>query len=402
MYQDPRRRKKVIKPRFYVICVIILLAVGVGLYAALKPEKSDLIVPGAATFSMDVRAVVVRDETMYSADNGEYGHIIYRALEGQEVTPGTPIARVYRWGYTEDIMQRLFDTEEEILSAQQQHLSGIITPELNDINARILVLLEQARLITAGEGNKSQSMLDVENDLKEAMQERITLLREMINPAPDELVLLMKQKTDAEETLSGWESDIVSAGNGAVSYYFDGYELAINKEKLDMLTPSLIEQAVNDRTFSALSGTASNVYKLSDPNHWYIAFVTPASDYMRLTQGESYHITFKGYETTPYTATASEVRTVEDKIINILEFNQSIGDFLSIRALEANIGGEFSGHKVDSRAIEVEKGVPQINVQQGENYAPVPVDVLAQQDGNCIVRPRDEYNLSDGMKYSLP
>ncbi len=395
-----RNRRKVIKPRFYVIIAITALAIALGLYFLLNPGDSDIINRGAATFSLKTDTVVVRDEVVYNAES-EYGRAIYSAQEGEAVTSGTPLAEIYRWGYTDDIMQRLYDIESRILELQEELLEGISNPELSAVNSQIASLLDEA-MEHSKSLNSSRTLLDIERDLKQAIAQRTELLRDSI-PAPEELVLLFNQETAAFDTLDDWSKEIIAAENGLVSFYYDGFELAINADKLDLLTTSLLKDALSKNGYSTLCGTRSYIYKIVSPNHWYIAFLTSENSTTRLTPGETYHVAFTGYESTPYTGIAREGKTSDGQIINILEFNMPIDDFLSIRTLEATIGGEFSGLRVQSEAVYTKAGSLYVTVMQYGEETEIEVDVLAESDGYALIRAKDvNAELYEGQRYVIP
>ena len=88
-------------------------------------------------------------------------------------------------------MQALYDVQARILSLQQESLKGISTPEIDQINASIIALLNEARATLSGNGTKT--LLQIENDLVSLMRQRRYLYEEKTQ-ATEELLRLYREK----------------------------------------------------------------------------------------------------------------------------------------------------------------------------------------------------------------
>lgn len=55
---------------------------------------------------------------------------------------------------------------------------------------------------------------------------------------------------------------------GLVSFYFDGYELVLNGEKLDVVSADVIKKIINGESGVNAATSESLLFRLVDPNKW--------------------------------------------------------------------------------------------------------------------------------------
>ena len=145
------------------------------------------------------------------------------------------------------------------------------------------------------------------------------------------------------------------------------------------------------------------LYRIINNTHWFIAFVTNATDPMRLAEGEQYSVLFQNYSDQQYTATARASQVSENAVVNILEFNTDIGKLIGARTVAATISKSAQGLVVPLSAIQIISGVPGINISYGDSVLRVEVDILAQSDNKAVIRAHNATdNLTAGMKYVKP
>ena len=108
-------------------------------------------------------------------------------------------------------------------------------------------------------------MLQLEQSLKSLQTERATYLQNNVQ-ADATLTSLYSSLAEQENALSNWTRNIVkSAGNGVVSFYFDGYERVLNASQIDTINAALINSVVRGgNTASSLSTNTSEtpLYRL--------------------------------------------------------------------------------------------------------------------------------------------
>ncbi|NLB61846.1 MAG: hypothetical protein GX802_05445 [Clostridiales bacterium] len=393
-----KRRNIVIRPRFWGCLSIFLGLIALGLFFLLRPKAPQTI--GYSTVSLDlaVNTTVIRDEVSYETESN-YNRVIFYANEGDTLKTGDLVARVFRWGYTDDLMQALYDVQARIILVQQENLKGIATPEIDVINASIITLLDEGVVHINGDGGKS--LLQIENELKTLMRQRIDLYNDKTQ-ATEELIRLYKEEEEKTRAVMEWAKDIVSAKGGTISFYFDGNEQALNMEKLDMVTATLISRIQKKPAYVSASSQGAKLYRIIDDSKWCIAFLTKAKEPQRLVENENYSVTFKGYEQTPYQGVADIVKLSESYVLNIIRFEGNMGDFLSIRNVKATIKQDFTGLSVSQKAIIMKDGVAHINVMLNGEKTLVAVEIMGIQNGIAVIRAKGAENLAEGQQVVIP
>lgn len=388
-----------IRGRFYVLLLLLLALLGVLIYFLVGGGREGELTMSTMRLSRATKTVLVRDEVSVTIER--YDKILFDVVEGAHVQTGDQIAQVFKWGYQEETMQSLLDVEKNIFDYQLSLIKGIVNPELDALNLQIQQ--KQNAIRSAVRGESIADMLTLEQELKALLNSRKELLRDI---QPDETLSSLYQQEEQQLTnLSTWKRDILNdVGEGVVSFYFDGYEQALSARKLDMINSDLVSGVLRG------SGTVSNIdttkesplYRLIDPDHFYIAFLTDASAPFRVTQGETYTVVFNGYADQPYTGTALAPILSGKQIVNLLEFNQPMNDLMGVRVVEASIMKDVAGLYVPLEAIEMREGMPGILRVAGDETAWTQVDVLSANKEGAIIRAAAGGDLVAGLRYRKP
>lgn len=388
-----------VRGRFYVLLVLLLALLGVLLYFLLGGGREGELAMSTMRLSRSQKTVLVRDEVSRTVER--YDKILFDVVEGAHVNMGDQIAQVFKWGYQEQTMQTLLDVEKSIYEYQINQIKGIVNPELDALNVQLQQ--KQNAIRAAVRGESTADMLTLEQELKALLNTRKELLRDI---QPDEALNSLYQREEQQLTnLNTWKRDILNdVGDGVVSFYFDGYEQALSAKKLDMINSDLVAGVIRG------SGVVSNIdttdvsplYRLIDPDHFYIAFLTDASSAFRVTRGESYTVVFSGYADQPYTGMALAPIVSGKQVVNLIEFNQPMQDLMGVRVVEASIMKDVTGLYVPLDAIEMREGVPGILRVAGEETVWTQVDVLASDEEGAIIRAAGGEALMAGLRYRKP
>ena len=387
------RQRVRLRGRFFLILFGMMGFVALGIVLLTGSGGTAEARYGDVTGTIDMTAAIIRDESTVSTDR--YEKIIFSVVEGQSVANGAQIAQVFRLGYQDESTVTLLRLQREIYEYQKSMIGADAAAGLADIETRIADL--EAQIRDAARGDSDADMLQLEQSLKSLQTERATYLQNNVQ-ADATLTSLYSSLAEQENALSNWTRNIVnSAGNGVVSFYFDGYERVLNASQIDTINAALINSVVRGgNTASSLSTTTSEtpLYRLVQNTHWYIAFVTRADEPMRTTAGEQYYVVFDDYSTLTYQGTALAPIVTESSVVNILEFNVDIGDLLDIRTVNAIVTKSAQGVMVPIDAIAYEAGVPSVEVQSGDATYRVTVNILVADEDNAVVAP---VNASDTL-----
>ena len=331
------RRRVKIKPKFYLILTFIIGVAVAVLAIALQDSAGGTLKQGSMEAVITKKAVLIRDEMSISVD--KYDRVEFKIGEGDTVYEGMPIATVYKWGYTDDMAQSLLSTETEIYNAQKKQLSGVDNAELSSIELQIEQ--KRAAIRAAVSANGEGDTLALQNELKALMLQRRTFLKNTVQPT-EELTRLYNSREDKLNQLASYKTDITAAKDGRVSFYFDGFEQVLNKDKLDTVNAALVNTTVAG-TVDTLGGSSNNLlYRLVNTRLWYAAFVTNKSDAASLCEGQTYTVTFDGYEEQSFTANAMELIHSEAGVLNMLELSEDMGPLLNSRVITITARGSVS------------------------------------------------------------
>ncbi len=388
-----------LKSRFYILITVISVAVVVLLIVLLGNRGEGVTDMGEIRLELNTKAVLIRDEVCVSSE--KFDRIIFSANEGDSVAEGDFIASVFKWGYKDDILQAYLNVQQNILSLQMELQGGAEDAELSALNESILSYETQIRETVMGAGGRD--LLELEQELKGLLKKRGELLRGKIQ-ANEALTALYNQEAERDAQLKEWKSDVYSSGSGVLSFYFDGYEQALSASKLELINADLVSNVLRGSTLKDASSPDENyLYRITNVSHWYIAFVSDASDPQRTIAGEQYTVVFDGHMDKPYTGVALEPAVENGKVLNILEFNESIGGVISVRTANVVIKKDAQGVEVPLDSITMVDGVPHLAVITGNEPTLIEVDVLASGGGYAIIRAKNAGDsIQAGQKYQKP
>ncbi len=412
-----------VNPRFYIL-LTALLAVLVLAVLVLKPGgKSGSLSPGSQALTMQATAILIRSETCHSVE--KYDRVSYQVQEGAQVTAEMPVAVVYRWGYTDDMTQALLNVQERIYAKQMELLSGVESAELTALNSQIMakqreirealsenapILAVSAASVTAtpqGDdaaaspppsaapqaAGESLDLLTIENDIKALLTQRCNLLKQYVQ-ADEALNALYSEAETKKAQLAEYTSEVAAKGGGVASFYFDGYEQVLNADKLDVISAELVNKVLSNAGAGG-TGTENLLYRLVEPTKWYMAFVTPKDQALRVCAGQVYAVRAEGYADKLFMGTALEPVVNENGVVNLLEFSEDIGALISVRSVKITLAADMSGMKVPLSAIAFDKGVPMLTVAGTKT----PLNVLSADEDTAIVTAKEGGAFQAGQRY---
>jgi len=227
--------------------------------------------------------------------------------------------------------------------------------------------------------------------MKELLNQRTVYLKNSVQ-ADVELNSLYSEETAKLAQIAEYTSTVNAKMTGLVSFYFDGYELVLNGEKLDVVSADVIKKIINGESGVNAATSESLLFRLVDPNKWYAAFITSPSDGASLMGGQTYTVTFDGMKDIMYTATALEPVVCDGGIVNMLEFTENIGELLSIRVIKATVTAQLTGLEMNAAAVKSKNGESYITTSTGD----VPVTVIAVNGDKALITGD---GLVEGMRY---
>lgn len=350
----------------------------------------------SVTMEAPVKAVVIRDETVVTAET--YGNISYAVAEGERITSGTKICEVYKWGTYDSVLADLLTMQQEIREYQVGTLlQDIVNTELTAMDASIDQKLSEVAAVSSGESDAD--MLKLNKELKTLMDSRRDYLKSKIQP-DDRLMSLYEREQTLLDRLQSWKQDIYSQNSGMVSFYFDGYESVLNRNTMAQVLPSDITAVINGKAAPVVTTAEKPLYRVMNTSVWYLAVVTGAKSEARFVPGESYDILLDGNYDKPYTAVAETVNNVDGSTLTILRVDDDVAPVSGARVVSATVRATFTGTTVAARALVTVDGQTGVYVTAGGERKFVPVTVLYSDGKNAAVRPLEGFTLNVGDSYS--
>ena len=389
-----KQRTRRFRLRFYLILLVPILLVGayVG-YRILKPTTGRL---GTDTVMGDLEftGVIIRRENV--APSEDYHTIRYLVSEGDMVNNSQQVAYLYRKGY-ENQMSDIVSKEQQIYQQQITLLrlnsaDGLTLPDqIAAYNDRVTEIVD--KMTQASLGKDGLDYIQLAEELDDLLTARQNLLRQIV-PADATLTASYQQLDNLKSAFSAESTLVNNSGSGYISFHLDGYENAMS---IDSLTASQISRVVSSPV--SASYNASGVYRVVDPNGFYVAFNVSASSSQRLIVGNTYEMKVK-YQDTSYTGRVVAERPAAKYVLYILEVNRDVLPVLENRTMTFSIHSEASGVSIPVEGIYYNGGLPYVFINTGRAYQPIQVVIPASDGETAIIEAANRnIRLTRGLRF---
>lgn len=392
-----RLKRKYLVRRLAVAVVAIILICGIiALIISLSGYQAQMSFDDMNVHSYH-SAVIIRDEKVYTGV--KYSRADYLVPEASEVEEDTHIMNLYKQGYSDSMNILIQQLSMQIYEAQMEQLGDVKDNTLVGYNEAIDAI--RMRIADAALNESEESMNEFEQQLIQKMDERRDYLKSILQPT-EKLKNLYDREEQARQDMQIWQIEVESEASGIVSFYSDGYENAINKEKLNIISAPILSNALKKK--SAVAWMAENetfTYRIINSGEWYCAFLTDINDSFRLAQGETYNVVIDGYGS--YEAKALKCVISREKVINLLQINDELGELKYVRNVSIEVSASFAGVKVNNSAVINDETGQFIDVIKNGNKQRIPIEVLAVNGDSAIIKSlSDEINFDSGVRYWIP
>ena len=389
-----KQRTRRFRLRFYLILLVPILLVGayVG-YRILKPTTGRL---GTDTVVGDLEftGVIIRRENV--APSEDYHTIRYLVSEGDMVNNSQQVAYLYRKGY-ENQMSDIVSKEQQIYQQQITLLrlnsaDGLTLPDqIAAYNDRVTEIVD--KMTQASLGKDGLDYIQLAEELDDLLTARQNLLRQIV-PADATLTASYQQLDNLKSAFSAESTLVNNSGSGYISFHLDGYENAMS---IDSLTASQISRVASSPV--SASYNAAGVYRIVDPNGFYVAFTVRSEDSHRLIVGNTYEMKVK-YQDTSYTGRVVAERPAAKYVLYILEVNRDVLPVLENRTMTFSIHSEASGVSIPVEGIYYNGGLPYVFINTGRAYQPIQVVIPASDGETAIIEAANKnIRLTRGLRF---
>ena len=389
-----RQRTRRFKLRFYLILMVPILLVGAYIgYRILNPTTGRL---GTGTVEGDLEftGVIIRRENVAASE--DYHTIRFLVSEGDLVSNNQLVAYLYRKGY-ENQMSDIVSKEQQIYQQQITLLrlasaDGMTVPDqVAAYNTRIEETVN--KMTQASLGKDGLDYIRLSEELDDLLTARQNLLRDLV-PADATLTASYQQLDILRGAFSAESTLANNSGTGYISFHLDGYENAMS---IDSLTASQISRVVSSPV--SASYNAAGVYRIVDPNGFYVAFTVKAADSHRLIVGNTYELKVK-YQDTSYTGRVVAERPAAKNVLYILEINRDVLPVLENRTMTFSIHSSASGVSIPVEGLYFNGGIPYVFINTGRAYQPIQVVIPASDGETAIIEAADKnIRLTRGLRF---
>ena len=378
-----RRRKRRIRIRPVFLLIVVVIGV-IALITVIVRSYSGVIGNETILFTKDnVSAVIIRDEEIFQTE--ALGGVKYLVDEGEIVPMGKEVAKVYRSGNNENLLQQLYNVQQEIYDYQiNTKWQDVVNVDLTLIQERITAKykeIAQARKIHQSDVD----LLTMQRELTDLLNERTTFLKESTQPDSKLNDWYQSEKT-ISDALNSAQLTLTANATGRISFHLDGYESVLRTDTLDLITAADVNGTLSGQDMSSilLNRDLRPVYRIVQTDRWYLAISTTRRDNYVMAVGNSYQIQIAGQEQTYPAEVIRAVREPSGGSLYILQVTADVRPIMNIRSCQINISGQFSSLTVNKRAVVFdEDGNASIDVG-GDSY--VAIEVISENEDKYVFR----------------
>lgn len=336
-----------------MICTVLVLAAFVYLFHdavrvnrdSYDTETADEVIEQE---KLDLKAFIVRDEEYI--DRKTTGTVVPLIKDGMRVASGDAVARVC--GTTEDAanMSALLDAKESFARYQelseQTELNALDMEKLNkDIDSSFTELIE-----ASGKGdfsNVSQNIEELENKLasKQILKDGTIDLTAKFNELGAKIKSLESKKISS--------SDVLAPLSGYYISNLDGYENAIDYDKIDDLTVGEAEKLFDKKP----DDVTGRMGKIVGSYKWYLVTVMDSKYSLLMAEGDTMKINMPYYGFKDVEVRVEKISTTQNnKVAVAFSCNRMNETYANMRAENIElVFKEYKGYKVNSSSIRREK-----------------------------------------------
>ncbi len=357
-----------------IIAVIILItAVTVTALAVPKSAKVqyDVIYDG-----ISADGIIMRDEIC--TELSEYEKLYFEnILDGDYIEAGTPVVRAFKKGYIKSTLQKLAETEKNIVTYQNQSVISSYddrTVEKFDFDIEVII----RRM-----SEEKSGYIELYSTLCTLMKDRENYIKETYNTDSNTyLQELYADEKSMTESLNAW-CDVFSASeSGYCGFYCDGFE--------NMNTDSVSSIAsFKEYRQKASTDTNMNAFKIVTSEHWKLAVnVDSTEDF----QEGLYYPVFLGNETEHEIGCLERIINEKKGNLLIFSFEDNVERYIDMRAADVFIGERIEGFTVPPKYIKDNK----VLIKNAAGKTSISVDVIYTDSKKTVIAMTD--SLKIGMK----
>ncbi len=383
-----------------ILIVAAITGGGLYLYHTLSPAAATTAVIEQGTIGAHYSgtALIVRDEIAYDAEG--VTSIEYLATEGATINRNMPICNVFSSGFSTKELTSLQDYRDQIRDYQISLIAAETTYDasLTRIESDVMSRAKEVREILAGTRG---SLGNQERLLDTAITARQNYLKRKY-AADQRLSRLYDDEQAQQQRIDSWTKQYVSARDGIISFYTDGYELSLTSSNYDTFTPGEVRRMIN----GAMPATATSakgrttIYRTVQSDTWYLLMLVDNSDWTPV-EGETYQLQLEQNSDKVMGAVVESVVRAGGELLVRLRATGNIKTVLYMRTCRVELGDYMPTLKVPARAIYRYNEMDGVVLLTGGQQVFIPVNVVLREGDAVYVSAVTEGLLYAGQTVQL-
>jgi len=365
--------KAILRNRIIAATVAVLLIIAV---IVILIPKSKTVSYEITYYGLSGKSVIVRDETVF--DLSQYEKLDYNnIIDGQLVEADTEICTAYKKGYLKTNLDKLAETEKNIVTYQNQSIiSGYDDKIIEAFDFDIDVTIYKMSTEESG-------YIELYGKLCSLLSEREEYIQKNYNTDSNTYLQgLYQDERNLADSLVAWSDKFVAQNEGYVGFYCFANEKNSYDELIN-LSFGEIDDVIDEE-----DQAKQNCFKLVNGIEWY-AFVEADKD--EALEVNAYYPVYIG--NAAECETGCLVKIIEGKKANIyvFSFNENIEKYLELRETDIKIGSRYEGFSIPSDYIVNST----VTVKVDGRKQKITVNVLYDDGKNSIVEVTDDLKIGE-------
>ncbi len=344
----------------------------------INPVTTDTVYPHLAYSGYETKGFIIRNEMV--VPYAESGVLSYEVSNGGRVAKGGTIACSYQNSSEAEIQLEIEEIEEKIATLQQiQVYNDINVADLNSVNSSIKNAIFQ--VIDSSQGGKV-----VKTKGSDVLLESISRRQIITGETKDFNILInsLKAQLESKKASAVAPTEVLSSPqSGYVIYSVDGYENVFNYNDLEQITTEQLTEIKPNKV------SDDAVCKIVSDYEWYIAAVMPFNEALNIKQGTKLTLKTKLPSTPQLTVNVKSInkQSVSSNAVVVFSCDTMNTELAELRNFDITVVfEEYSGLKVDRRAVRVVDGKKGVYVLTATQVKFVPIEILWNGENYCIVK----------------
>lgn len=370
-----------------LIIVFLLFQIYSATFSSISTASA---IPFDYTEGIDTTGIIIRDETLVKSS--EQGTLHFAVSDGEKIAKGGVIAHIYDGDSASANATKIEELKAQLKKIEEiEGYNNMMAVDLSTVNAKISNYYNDFVF------NSSLGRYD---KLSESVSGLLTMMtRKKVATGEQTDFSSLKDAINIQiNQLSQSSGNVKGSIKASVSGYFvsvvDNYEDKLSTKDLSVFTPDYFNELTAGEDTQDVIGKIVYDYK------WYIAGLVPINDSKFYKIGET--VTLKTTTTSNPRLTAKVERVnlspTGDNAVIIFSCSEMSSELATMRSGAITIiKNEYSGLKVDSKALRVVDGKTGVYIVSGLEAKFVEANILYSNDSYAIC----ELNNSDSSKLRL-